>query len=68
LASLAEGGRPGVKVVSSEDEFQAIYYQLAQGGSPVTNSYPGTMVQLPDGTLVGMRAASTSGGPTIDIT
>ena len=44
---MAEGGRPEVKAVSSEDELQAIHYQLAQGGSPVTNSYPGTMVQLP---------------------
>lgn len=30
-------------------------------------SYKGTQVQLPDGTLVGLRGASKSGGPAIDI-
>jgi hypothetical protein len=54
-------------VVNSADELKNIFSQLSKGGTPVPNSYPGTMVQLPDGTLVGLREVSKSGGPTIDI-
>ena len=31
------------------------------------SSYPGKFVELPDGTQVGLRSASRSGGATIDV-
>jgi filamentous hemagglutinin len=45
-----------------------LFNELSQGGRNVTlPTYRGTMVELADGTRVGMRATSASGGPTIDI-
>lgn len=39
---------------------------MSRGGSQLESSYPGTLVRLPDGTTVGLRGASRSGGPTVD--
>ncbi|HLM73581.1 MAG TPA: hypothetical protein VK459_12840 [Polyangiaceae bacterium] len=60
----------GVKVVNSADELENLFRRLSAGGKPVQGTtYPGgRFVELPDGTTVGIRAGSKSGGPTIDIT
>ncbi|MEZ4264610.1 MAG: hypothetical protein R3B36_36430 [Polyangiaceae bacterium] len=52
--------------MGSEQQLEAIFDQLASGGTPVQN-YPGRAVRLSDGTFVGIRQGSASGGPTIDI-
>jgi hypothetical protein len=38
----------------------------SQGGSEIQSSYPGKFVELPDGTQIGLRSSSRSGGATID--
>ena len=74
---LQNGGRSigsaglnqGVRVVGNEAELQGLFNEISQGGTTVTgSSYPGTLVRLSDGSLVGLRGASRSGGATIDIT
>jgi hypothetical protein len=68
LSNLRAGRSPGVKVVGSEAELDALFSRLSAEGKPATPStYPGRMVELPDGTLIGLRDISASGGPTIDV-
>jgi filamentous hemagglutinin len=65
---MKAGRSPGVKVVGSEAELDALYGRLGAGGKPATPpTYKGSMVELPDGTKVGLRGTSISGGKTIDI-
>lgn len=66
LAGLNAGTSPGVRVVGSSGDLDDLYTALSEGGETVSNSYPGKFVRLPDGTTVGLRGASRSGGPTID--
>jgi hypothetical protein len=69
LSGLKAGRSSGVKVVGSEAELDALYGRLSAGGKPATPpTYKGSMVELPDGTRVGLRGVSASGGKTIDIT
>jgi hypothetical protein len=45
-----------------------LFGRLSSSGKAVEGTkYPGRLVELPDGTTVGLRAGSKSGGPTIDI-
>jgi hypothetical protein len=69
LSELRAGRSARVKVVGSEAELESLFTRLSAGGKPVPRAtYPGgRFVQLPDGTIVGLRPTSTSGGPTIDI-
>ena len=68
LSALPAGRSSGVKVVESADELEALFGRLSAGGKSVEGTtYPGQLVELPDGTTVGLRAGSKSGGPTIDI-
>ena len=67
LSGLSAGRTGGVRTVSSVGELDDLFAQLSRGGEVVENSYPGKLVRLPDGTTVGLRGASKSGGPTIDI-
>ena len=68
LEGLPAGNNAGVRVVGSADELQAVFGRLSSGGKVVEGSkYPGTLIELGDKTTVGLRAASRSGGPTIDI-
>lgn len=65
-------GRPGrsagVRMVDSEEELRDIFRQMSAGGKDVAaQGYKGRMVELPDGTRVGLRETSKSGGATIDI-
>lgn len=67
LAGLTPGNSPGVYTVDSPEELQQIYDELSVGGKPTGSSYPGQEVELSDGTRVGIRETSKTGGPTIDI-
>ena len=68
LAQLPKGRSPGVKTVSSEAALQDLFDKLSQGGTDSTPAtYNGQIVVLPDGTTVGIRYSSSSGGPTIDV-
>ena len=67
ITSLGAGRSAGVYTVSSPEGLQSLYDELSAGGTPLSNTYPGEMVELPDGTTVGLRQTSASGGPTIDV-
>lgn len=72
-AATRPGRNTGVRVVDDEDELRALFDELSTGGTditPNTGAYAngGKRVRLPDGTEVGLRTTSNSGGPTIDIT
>ena len=67
LDGLEPGNNPGVYVVDTPEELQEIYDELSSGGKPTGSSYQGQEVELPDGTRVGIRETSKTGGPTIDI-
>jgi hypothetical protein len=55
-------------VVRSEAELNDLFGRLSQGGRPAPHpTYRGPRVELPDGTKIGWRASSKSGGATIDI-
>lgn len=66
-------GVPGrghhVREVSGDlDKAKRLFNDLTIGGTIVTSTgYSGTIVQLPGGGHVGLRARSKSGPPTIDI-
>lgn len=67
-------GTPGsnatVRVVPGElQEAEEFFDELTQGGKDITPpSYVGRMVELPGGGgIVGIRPASKSGPPTIDV-
>jgi hypothetical protein len=79
---LLPGGKPiGVRatgpkasarlreVPGGEPEAEALFRKLAPGGTDITPaSYPGTLIELPNGRgRVGYRPASRSGPPTIDV-
>ncbi len=67
LAGLTPGDSPGVYVVDSPEELQQIYDELSSGGKPTGSSYPGQEVELSNGTRVGIRETSRTGGPTVDV-
>jgi hypothetical protein len=68
LKGLRAGSSSRVKLVDSADELEGLFGRLSAGGKPLEGTtYPGRMVQLPDGTKIGIRPGSSSGGPTIDI-
>jgi hypothetical protein len=68
LSQLRPGRSPDVYEVDTPDELKTLFTKWSQGGEPVHNSYPGELVRLPDGSTVGLRGTSRSGGPTIDLT
>ncbi len=62
------GSSEAVRMVETEAELRDIFKQMSQGGTDVAaKNYDGRMVQFPDGTRVGLRESSKSGGATIDI-
>ncbi len=67
LAGLREGHNAGVYEVDNAEELQSIYDELSAGGKPTNSTYPGQEVELPNGTRVGIRETSKTGGPTVDI-
>jgi hypothetical protein len=63
IDALPPGNSAGVHVVGSESELDDLFVEITAGGTEVIGtSYPGILVQLPDGTIIGIRPDSTSGG------
>jgi hypothetical protein len=68
LDGLPKGKQPHVRTVGTEDELDSLYSKWSEGGNDITpKGYNGKLVELPDGSIVGLRNASKSGGATIDI-
>ncbi len=68
LKLLRTGSSSSVRMVDSSEELGKLYEQLSAGGKALPpNTYPGARVELPDGTRVGLRSTSDSGGATIDV-
>jgi hypothetical protein len=68
IEGLVGGKQPGVKVVDSAEDLQSLYNELSKGGKTISwKNYDGMVVELPDGTQIGIRQISKTGGPTIDI-
>lgn len=68
--SLPPGKNKGVHVVRSERELRDLWAELKQDGELIPGRGGGKYegwYRLPDGTEVGLRTTSKSGGPTIDI-
>jgi hypothetical protein len=68
LNGLRAGRSENVYEVDTPEELRELFGRLSEGGEPLGNNYPGDFVRLPDGSTVGLRGASKSGGPAIDIT
>ena len=68
LSALEAGDSPDVFVVSSDAELQSLWDALSAEGTPVSwSTYDGQAVRLPNGTTIGIRETSRTGGRTIDI-
>ena len=67
LSNLRAGRSAPNLEVDTDAELNQVFDDLSQGGAQISSTYPGKMVNLPDGTRVGLRAASRSGGATIDV-
>jgi RHS repeat-associated protein len=67
LSGLRSGRTPPNLEVDTPAELQQVFDQLSQGGTPIDSTYPGKMVELEDGTRVGIREASKSGGSAVDV-
>jgi hypothetical protein len=70
---IVSAGVPGdnkrIRQVKTEEAVSALYDELSEGGEPVTRAgYDGPRVRLSDGTEVGIRGDSLSGGRTLDAT
>jgi hypothetical protein len=69
LSTVGTPGRSrGVRVVENDAEVREVYDELSKGGTEVTpDSYAGRIVQLPDGTTVGLREkANSAPGATVE--
>ena len=64
-----EGSKASIREVSGgQKAADDLFEELTAGGQAVTvPTYPGKIVNLPAGGRVGLRVASTSGEPTIDV-
>lgn len=63
-----KGNQSFVRTAPNEGSLQSTFDELTQGGTPTSwKGYDGSVYELPDGTQIGMRSSSTSGGATIDI-
>jgi hypothetical protein len=66
--TLKPGNYPNYRVVDNDAELRQVYDEMTVGGKQLpSGSYPGTRMELPDGTQVSIRESSRSGGATIDI-
>lgn len=64
-------GEPGdnerIRVLPNAQAVRDLYEELAEDGTSVSwGGYRGQAAQLPDGTQIGLRDDSKSGGPTLD--
>jgi len=68
LKSLPKGKQSNVRTVPNKAELDATFRELTRSGDPTSwTNYNGSVYRLSDGTEIGMRASSKSGGETIDI-
>jgi YD repeat-containing protein len=68
LSGLRKGRKGSTRLVNTDTELRTLFSRLSSGGKDVTPStYRGRMVEHPDGTRVGLREGSKSGGAAIDI-
>jgi hypothetical protein len=67
LSRLRAGRRAPNLEVDTPAEVKQIWLELAERGTPIKPGFPGERIELPDGTEVGYRTYSKSGGPTIEI-
>ncbi|WP_029893859.1 hypothetical protein [Nocardia brasiliensis] len=68
VESLPKGKNKGVRTVPGDEDVEALYDRLARNGEKIDwPNYDGEVVRLPDGTEIGLRGSSRSGGKTIDI-
>ena len=68
LNNLPKGKQSFVRTVPDEQTLQSTFGELTRGGTPTTwKGYNGQVFELQDGTQIGMRGTSSSGGSTIDI-
>ena len=68
IPTVGEPGRnPNIRQLPDEQAVRELYEELAEGGSPVSwAGYDGSSVRLSDGTEIGLRGGSGSGGTTLD--
>ena len=72
-STLKEKTRPGKtephREVDTPEDLDELAEEISRGGKAVEGpgTYDGTWVELPDGTMIGRRSKSGSGGPTLDI-
>lgn len=65
---MPPGKSKGVKTVGSDTELQTAFDDMARGGEVFRRpGYKGEWVRQPDGTEIGLRPDSASGGRTIDV-
>jgi hypothetical protein len=67
LSRLRPGRRAPHLEVDSQAKIDEVWQELSVGGTAYSSGYKGTMVELADGTLVGYRLTSASGGATVDV-
>ena len=72
LATLDGGrnGKPNFKSVATESSLLSLFNKLGDGGKYIdrANYKGGVAVELGDGTQIGIRLSSESGGMTVDVT
>jgi hypothetical protein len=65
---LPPGRNRGVKVLPNAAAVEGLYAELTENATPApSGTYKGEWQTLPDGTKVGFRPDSKSGGPTVEI-
>ncbi|QEN15458.1 hypothetical protein ACRDU6_24700 [Mycolicibacterium sp. ELW1] len=65
---LPPGKNRGVKVLPNAAAVEALYAELTKNGKQLpSGTYKGEWQVLPDGTKIGFRPDSKSGGPTVEI-
>lgn len=68
LGEMPAGKSSGVRTVGNDAELQSAYDDMARGGEVIRRpGYRGEWVRQPDGTEIGLRESSKSGGRTIDV-
>jgi hypothetical protein len=67
LSGLRVGRNAPNLEVDTAEQLHATFDELSAGGTAVESAYPGKLVGLADGTRIGLRGTSRSGGETIDV-
>ena len=67
LSGLRAGRNAPNLEVDTAEQLHATFDELSAGGTAVESAYPGKLVGLADGTRIGLRGTSRSGGETIDV-